>query len=137
MRSGAPPLGPHSLWKIERHFKDRALAALVSTRRTIPLPAWAVLVKNRRSVELPLRQGAQMLVPGMLADVLITTKRTLLAYFLGPIKHCLAKGCVRIERHLDPAAASDRCGLSLQSLFIPVGFKAGPRCAPASAELST
>jgi len=91
MRSGAPPLGPHSLWKIERHFKDRALAALVSTRRTIPLPAWAVLVKNRRSVELSLRQGAQMLVPGMLADVLIITKRTLLAYFLGPIKHCLAK----------------------------------------------
>jgi hypothetical protein len=90
MRSGAPPLGPHSLWKIERYFKDRALAALVSTRRTIPFPAWTVPLKNRRSVELSPRQGAQKLVPGMLADVFIT-ERTLLAYFLGPIKRRLAK----------------------------------------------
>jgi hypothetical protein len=63
-----------------RADKTFNLSALMLT----PLPARAIEVqKNRRSVELSLREIAQKLMPGMPADVLIITERT--AYFLGPI----------------------------------------------------
>jgi hypothetical protein len=80
-----------SAFPLENRKAFQGSGACCPREHTTNHPAWAVLVKNRRSVELSPRQGAQKLVPGMLADVLIITERTLLAYFLGPIKHRLAK----------------------------------------------
>ena len=38
---------PHFLWKMERHLKDRALAAFVSARRTHSLLQRAILVQKK------------------------------------------------------------------------------------------